>query len=180
MENPLRRHSSTSRTRRCTARRAVTLAVLPVVAYLTGCVTTNFTQPVASFQKSINTTTAAVGVYYTTLNSFERDLYLTHLALNPGEPLEATDKAGSPTPLLGTYFQPASIAARMDTLSLLGVYAQKLTDLAGNDAPQQAATATTALGASVTNLTTTFTGLTDPKAADKSAAQYVAPVSALG
>jgi hypothetical protein len=148
-----------------------------VLGLVTGCVTANFTQPVASFQKSVNTSSAAIGSYFTNLNEFERQLYLDDLALNPGKKLEATDKNGQPTPLLGQYFQAASIKARMDSLLLLGVYGQRLSELAGSNAPQQFSDNAKALGTSLTDLDKTFSQLA--KTPDKSAAAYIGPVSAL-
>ena len=154
------------------------VSLLVVVGLVTGCVTANFTQPVASFQKSVNTSSAAIGSYFTNLNEFERQLYLDELALNPEKKLEATDKGGRPTPLLGQYFQAASMKARMDSLALLGVYGQRLADLAGSSAPQQFSDNAKALGASLTDLDKTFSQLSRATP-DKTAAAYIGPVSAI-
>jgi hypothetical protein len=152
------------------------ISLLILLVSLTGCVTTNFTQPVASFKQSVNTSTAAIGAYYTNLNEFERQLYVDNIALDPT--LEVGEvQNGKPTPLVGEVFQPASIKARMDALSLLGVYAQRLTDLADSDAPQQVSTDAKALGQSLTDLDKTFSQLSGK--GDNAAAAYVGPISSL-
>jgi hypothetical protein len=133
---------------------------------------------VASFQQSINTSSAAIGSYFTNLNDFERQLYLDGLLLDPKQRLEATDEKGKPTPLLGGYFQPSSIKARTDSLTLLAVYGQRLSELAGSDAPQMFAENARILGDSLSNLDKTFSQLSN-QGSDNTAASYVGPVSAL-
>ena len=155
-----------------------TVLLLVIVSLVTGCMTTNFTQPIASFQKSVNTSSAAIGSYFLNLNEFERQLYLDDLALNPGKKLETTDEHGLPTPLLGQYFQPTSIKARMDALMLLSVYGQRLADLAGSSAPQQFSDTAKSLDTNLTNLDETFSRLS-VATPDKTAAAYVGPISAL-
>ena len=152
--------------------------LLVLLGPLAGCVTANFTQPVASFQQSINVSSAVIGAYLTHLNDFERQLYLDDLALDPTQPLERTSPAGQPTPLMGEVFHASAIKARMDSLALLGVYAQRLTNLAGSNAPQQFTAAVSALGGNLTNLDKTFARLSTDNT-DKSAAAYIGPVSAL-
>ncbi|MHB8422280.1 MAG: hypothetical protein ACYC9S_03345 [Leptospirales bacterium] len=144
----------------------------------TGCTTTNFTQPVASFQDSINTSSATIGIYYSSLNTFERQLYLDELALDPTQKVQAKDRSGHSTPLLGQYFQAESIKARMDALALLGVYAQQLTDLASSNAPKRFSTNATVLGQSLAKLDKTFSQLSG-KMSDPTASAYVGPISAL-
>jgi hypothetical protein len=160
------------------ARWAAVLLTVALPALGAGCVTANFTQPIASFQKSVNTSSAVIGEYFTNLNDFERRLYLDGRALDPELPVENTDASGQPTPLLGQYFQAASIKARMDSVVLLGVYAQRLTELAASKAPEQFSENAKALGASLTSLNKTFADLSDQKQ-DQTAASYIKPVSAL-
>jgi hypothetical protein len=152
------------------------ISVLLLLLFLAGCTTTNFTQPVASFRQSVNTSTAAIGAYYVNLNAFERQLYLDNIALDPTQKVGERQN-GKPTPLVGEIFQPASIKARMDALSLLGTYAQRLTDLAGGKASQQFSTAANALGEGLIGLDETFSQLS--KKEDKTAATYIGPISSL-
>ncbi len=142
---------------------------------LAGCVTTNFTQPVATFKESVTTSSAAMGAYYTNLNEFERRLYTDDLAFDPTREV-AEIEGGKPTPLLGEVFKPASIKARMDALALLAAYAERLTELTTSDAPDKLAGDTGALGEGLAGLDKTFADL---KKTDPSAQQYVEPVAAL-
>jgi hypothetical protein len=59
---------------------------------LTGCVTAQFAEPISSFEKSLSTSGAAIAVYYTELNRYERDLYLDRLAFNPDETLKFEER----------------------------------------------------------------------------------------
>ncbi len=52
------------------------IVVMLLIVLLPGCVTTHFTEPITSFQESINTSGAAIGSYYAELNQFEREIYL--------------------------------------------------------------------------------------------------------
>jgi hypothetical protein len=119
--------------------RAATLAsgALPLTVLLTGCATTNLAPPIASFQKSMTTTSAAIGTAFNNLNEIQRQLYLDEVALDPEKEVGIRDSAGEPTPLLGRTFQAPSIKARMDSLTLLANYAQKLTSLVGNSPGEQ-------------------------------------------
>lgn len=74
-------------------------AIEPLGLSATACVTTNFTQPVASFQQSVNSSSASIGTYFQELNSLERTLYFADLATDPAKRLEAIDKNGKPTGL---------------------------------------------------------------------------------
>jgi hypothetical protein len=154
-----------------------------LVVAQSGCVTTNFTQPVASFQQSVNTSSVAIATYYKQLNIFERRLYFDNLVANPGQKLLAVDESGNYTPFGHSFFAPAAIKARTDSLILLGVYAQRLTDLAGADPGAKVATNAQALGAGLANLDKTFTALSAPQAGkatvDPKAAKFAGPVSAL-
>lgn len=150
--------------------------VLLLLVLLSGCATVNYKQPVASFQQSVNTASVAIGSYYTNLNTFERQLYLEEIALDPTKEVWA-EKNHMRTPLIGGYFDAKSIKARMDALSLLGVYAQRLTDLAGSNAPEQFSNQMNSLGENLINLNKTFSGLSG--VSDKTASSYVGPVSQL-
>ncbi|MBS0420735.1 MAG: hypothetical protein JSR66_23700 [Proteobacteria bacterium] len=157
------------------------VAVLSLMA--SGCVTTNFTQPVASFQQSINSSSASLGTYFTQLNTLERDIYFEELATDPQLDLAAINKDGKRTAFGGKYFSADAIKARMDALALLGTYAQRLADLAGSDPGTQFATNVNALGTSLSSLDKTFTHLATASggkpAQDPVAAQYAGPISDL-
>jgi hypothetical protein len=148
--------------------------VLLVGCLGSGCVTANFTKPVASLKSSIDTASSAVGSYFTELNSFERDLYFEERAFNPELRVEKTDAEGKPTPLVGRLFTSESIEARMDAIALLGTYADRLAELAGSDAPKQFSSSAQALGTNVSGLIGTFGTLTG---SDPSARDYIGPVS---
>jgi hypothetical protein len=151
------------------------LVITALTCVTSGCVTANFTKPIASFKSSTDTAASAVGTYFTGLNQFERVLYLDDRIYDPDLRIEATDSAGNPTPLIGQIFKADSIKARMDSLSLLGSYADGLAALAGNTAPQNFATASMALGTNLLSLDKTFTSLSHTS--DPSAGGYIGPVS---
>ena len=148
--------------------------LLSAVCLGTGCVTANFTQPIGSLKSGIDTTSTAVGSYFTELNSFERDLYLEERVFDPQLRIEKINAAGKPTPLVGQFFTAESIKARMGAITLLGIYANRLAELAGSDAPQKFSSAAQALGANVNSLVGTFGSLSgkDPTSKD-----YVGPIS---
>src|SRR6266576_3239999 len=87
----------------------------------TACVTTNFTKPIASFQQSVNTSSAAMGEYYANVNEFERLLYLHDAALHPDQGV-FWQNANKPTPLAGQSFTAEAIRARMASLTLLATF----------------------------------------------------------
>lgn len=162
--------------------RAAALATLGLTA--SGCVTTNFTQPVASFQQSVSSSSASIGTYFKEMNSLERSVYFAELAGDPSKQLLAIDEEGHPTGLTGKVFSPDAVKARMNALNLLGVYAQRLADLAGSDPGAKFETNANALGDSLSKLDQTFAQLGAPGAAgkpakDPKAAAYVGPISAL-
>jgi hypothetical protein len=161
--------------------RALFLAVFGLSA--TACVTTNFAQPIASFQQSVNSSSASIGTYFSELNSLERTVYFADLATDPSKRLEAIDSSGKPTGLTGQTFSADAVKARMNALVLLGVYAQRLADLAGSDPGTKFETNANALGTSLSTLDKTFSQLSTPAAGkpakDPAAAQYVGPISAL-
>jgi len=142
----------------------------------TGCVTVNYKEPIASFQSSINTSGTAIGTYFSNLNAFERQVYIDGIALDANQEIFA-EISGSPTPLKGQKFSASSIKARMDAITLLGVYAQRLSDLAGSNAPQQFSSSMSTLGDNLKTLDNTFSTVL-PKS-DPTAANYVGPISQL-
>ena len=153
------------------------------VVLLTGCGKTNFIKPIASFQDSINTSGAAISVYYTELNQFEREIYLAECLYDPTKEVLATDEHGRPTPLLGTLFSAESIKARTDALALLGVYAQRLGELAESEAPTQFAEGAQILGTNLFNLSKTFEKLGksdgEKEIIDGTAKNYTGPIGTI-
>jgi hypothetical protein len=145
-------------------------------ALLSGCLNNRYIAPVTTFQSSTNQTIAVISAFYTSRNSYETQLYLADIAVDPTLAVATVDADGHPTPLGTPVFSPASIKARLDALSLVGVYASRLYALANTSAPADFATATTALGTSLTTLNTSFQSL---GAKDPTANSYVGPISSL-
>jgi hypothetical protein len=143
---------------------------------LTGCLNNRYIAPVTTFSNSTTQTITTIGAFYTSRNSYEVQLYLDDVAADPNVAVSTTDAKGNPTPLGKPVFSPASIKARLDALSLVGVYATRLYDLANTSAPSDFATASTALGTNLSKLNTTFQGL---GAGDPTANAYVGPISSL-
>jgi hypothetical protein len=164
------------------AAKSRTLAVVllfSVIAGLTGCGDKQFIKQVDEFQKGIDDTTDAVGIYYTELNSFERDLYLKELLFDKSKEVGLSQVVKGkiePTPLAGRTFSAASIKARMDAIQTLGKYGKQLASLAGTDAPERLAAASKGVGENINGLVTTFKTLSG----DPTASSYVGPFEALG
>lgn len=110
------------------------LICAPVVI-MSGCVANRYEAPAASFRDKTQQTVNILSSYYASRNSYEVHLYLQSVAADSQLPLETTDRNGAPTPLGKPVFSPASIKARLDALSLVGVYANRLYDLANSSAP---------------------------------------------
>lgn len=159
--------------------RTIWIAALILASVLTsGCATSKWAVPIGKYQKSVDATATIVGGYYKTLNSYERDLYLDSVYLDPALSLAATDQQGKPTGLVKGVFATESIDARLDALELIGVYGSRLARLAGTDAPGNFATGASDLGKSLTGLSATFQNLAGSQG-DSTAAAYVGPISTL-
>jgi hypothetical protein len=143
---------------------------------LSGCFNNRYLAPVTTFQSTTNQTISVISAFYTSRNSYETQLYLSDIAADPTLTVATTDAAGKPTPLGRPVFSTASIKARLDALSLVGVYGSRLYALANTSAPADFSTEATVLGTSLSNLNTTFQGL---GANDKTASSYVGPISSL-
>jgi len=120
----------------------------------------------------VNDASDAVGEYLRSIDDFERRLYLDIALYDPSREL-ATHVAGAPTPLLGRAFGPDAIQARVDAVSLLSAYAQRLADVASSDAPGKTTGAAAALGAELAGVPDRFKALPD----DAAAAAYAGPLS---
>lgn len=149
------------------------------LSFICSCVNIDFQEPISSFTQSLATANSSLLTYYTQLNRFERDVYLTHVLYDPALEILAVDAEGNNTGLLG-YFTAASIKARADALTLLTIYAARLGALAGTDAPGRFSAGSNVLGQNLVSLASTFQGLSsDPRQKDTTAASYIGPVSTL-
>ena len=134
------------------------LAFLCVALATAGCGNQRYRELIATFEQSVETTSAAVGTYFSELNEFERELYLQERWLNPELEVAASD-GNAPTPLVTPVFDPDSIKARMEAIRLLGVYGRRLAELAGTEAPAKFASNVEALGGNLSKLANTFGSL---------------------
>ena len=143
-----------------------------VVSSFTGCVTAQFIEPVVSFQQSINQSSFIITDYYEKANEFERDIYLNDCLFNPEKELLVYDNS-KPTPLLSATLNPESIKARADALVLVGIYANRLTELARNDSSTVFQRNSITLGDNLQNLGKTFANLSE---SDANAMLYSGPI----
>lgn len=153
------------------------LAAALALVVLQGCVSVTLREPIGAFQQGVARASASLGVYYTELNRFERELYLDERLYDPTQEVLATDAQNQPTPLLGKVFKPESIRARQDAIALLGLYADRLMALAGSDAPPRFSEGAKVTGEHLGTLAQRVSTLAEQ--GDASAAKYVGPVSAL-
>lgn len=162
--------------------RRIIIMLLSAIS-LTGCATAHYAEPITSLRNSINTAGAAIGVYYAELNKFEREIYLDERLYDPTKEVGITDEKGNPTALIGTPFSAESIKARTDAIEVLGVYSQRLGELAGSDAPKQFAEGTKILGDNLSNLNKTFDKLgkddAEKKIIDTTAKNYSGPIGTI-
>ena len=160
-------------------RRLLVLLLHCLALATTSCGNQRYRELIASFEQSVETTSAAVGAYFTELNEYERGLYLQELILDPSLEVAASVD-GVPTPLITPVFDTDSIKARTEAIRLLGVYGRRLAELAGAEAPAKFASNVEALGDNLSGLANTFSSLKDKrgiKKADATAANYTGPVA---
>ena len=157
--------------------RAGALALFACVL-LSGCTTNRYLAPATTFRDSTTRTISVISGFYASRNSYELEIYLTTVALDPTTNLEAKDKTGASTPLGKPVFSPASIKARLNALQLVGVYAARLCDLTNSTAPSDFSDASTALGKNLITLSNDFQSL-KTTSADPTAGAYVQPVTTL-
>jgi hypothetical protein len=154
-----------------------TVALSLVIMFcLSACVNARLDNPIGAFQKSVDESVGVIGKYYEGLNAYERKLYLEDAFLDPKKEILFTDSQGKPTPLTGSTFSAKSIKARLDSLSLVSMYAKRLGELAGSKAPTQFTENTKVLGDNLTKLSDTFKSLTG---SDSTASSYIGPISSL-
>ena len=140
----------------------------------------NAKEPIERFQKSTTLATTAISSYYNELNPYERNLYLQDVLLDPKKEVLRKGQDGKPTALLKEPFDPRSVQARIALIKQLARYAERLSVLAGNDAPERFSSSVTSLAGSLTTLHGTFSSLsTTATIADASARDYLGPISTL-
>lgn len=142
-----------------------------------GCTANRYEAPASSFRDRTQQTIGVLSSFYSSRNSYEIDVYLQSVAADGSIPLQTTDANGVPTPLGKPVFSPASIKARLDALNVVGVYANRLYDLANTTAPSKFQSAATTLGTNLSSLDKTFQSLQG--AADPTASKYVGPISSV-
>ncbi len=158
---------------------AVSGATLVVaLSLLGGCKTPgSYREPIALYQEGTAQARDALGLYYAEMNRYERDLYLDERLYDPGLDVLATDAAGQSTPLLGKRFSTESLQARMEAISLLGLYAERLAELAGAEHPGQLPEGAQVLGDRLGALGAELESLSQQ--GDASASKYVEPITSL-
>ena len=153
------------------------LAFLGVALVFSGCAANRYEAPASSFRDKTQQTINVLSSFYASRNSYEIDVYLQSIAADSSLPVQTTDSTGVPTSLGKPVFSPASIKARLDALNVVGVYANRLYDLANTTAPAKFQSATTALGQNLYSLDKTFQSLQG--ASDPTANKYIGPISSL-
>ena len=145
---------------------------------LGGCVTAQFQEPVGRYTTAMATANATIRVYFTEMNGFERKVYLKRVLFHSGLEVLAVDDSQKPTGLT-PIFSAASVKARLDAVSLLTAYGEKLAALAGADAPARFQAGSNVLGENLGKLDVTFQKLSNPAAADPTASKYIASIAAI-
>lgn len=157
------------------------LAMVFAVGSLSACVNVDFQEPVGKFSGSMTTANAIIGNYFTEMNDFEREVYLQQALYDPTIAIGTVSPEGRRTGLIPV-FSGESIKARMDALSLLTAYSERLAALAGADAPTRFNAGSQVLGTNLKNLAQTFDDLGtsgDGQSGDSTASRYVGPISTI-
>ena len=152
-------------------------AVVALSVILSGCTANRYEAPASSFRDKTQQTINVLGSFYSSRNSYEIDVYLQSIAADSSLPVQTVDSKGVPTPLGKPVFSPASIKARLDALNVVGIYANRLYDLANTSAPSKFQSAATTLGQNLSSLDKTFQTLQG--ASDPTANKYIGPISSL-
>lgn len=152
------------------------LVILSACAFLVGC-SADYKASTKEFKDTVDASSKSVGVYFLELNSFERQVYLEGILADKDLSLALTDDRGKKTALGGEVFSTESVKARMDSIRLIGKYAELLVNLADSDAPTKFASAADALGKNLSGLNESFSKLSGT--ADSTAGKYITPVAAL-
>jgi hypothetical protein len=152
-------------------------SVLVFLVVLCGCTANRYEAPASSFRDNTQQTINVLSSFYASRNSYEIELYLQSVAADSNLAIQTTDSNGVPTPLGKPVFSPTSIRARLNALRLVGVYANRLYDLANSSAPAKFQSSTTALGENLSSLDKTFQSLQG--VSDPTANKYIGPISSL-
>jgi hypothetical protein len=154
---------------------------LSILATSTGCDNSALKERIADFQESVGLVNSSVGLYFTEMNQFERDLYLQDVLLHPTMKVSSRGTNGTPTkpPTFGLFgpFSEDSIRARMDAITLLGRYGKRMAELAGSDAPERFNSAAQELGTNLAGLQNTFWSLAN--AGDPTARNFATPIGSI-
>jgi hypothetical protein len=151
--------------------------VLACSAVASGCAANRYEAPVTTFRDKTQQTIGVLAEFYSSRSSSEIDVYLNSKAADPAQRVEMVNEQGVPTPLGKPTFSPESIKARLDALNLIGIFANRLYDLANTTAPADFQAAATSLGTNLGSLDKTFQTLEGAK--DPTANKYIGPVSSL-
>ena len=157
------------------------ILMLSLATALLGCSKREFAKQIIDFQTGVDNTATATSVYYSELNSFERDLYLQERLYDPSQDVltvtrDPNDPSKNiPTALAGKTFSAESIKARIEAIQMLGLYGKRLAELAGSDASTRFAAGSQSVGNNLVKLGGTFSTLTG----DPTAKNYAAPLGAL-
>ena len=170
--------------------RPVTTFLLLLIVFLSACDNAEFRKQIEAFQLAMSDSHTAVEAYYLEMNQFEKDLYLLRRELDAKQdlgvvfaPLTPVTPGSSPALLkdalyINGPFSPKSIQARLDAIKLLGLYGNRLAELAGTTAPTVFETESAALGKNIVGLSKTFSDLAG-SGRDTTAASFAAPVGKL-
>jgi len=151
-------------------------ATVALVLGVTGCATNQYRAPIGAFRDDTQRTVGVLRDFYQSRNTYEVDLYLNGVAADPTFEVLTADSNG-PTPLGTTTFLPASIAARLNALDLVGAYASRLAALASSDAPSRFRDAAGLLGQNLASLDKTFQRLSGES--DPTASRFISPIASI-
>lgn len=164
--------------RNLSAHLEVIVLVLCIGVLAPGC-SSQYKAATAEFRSTIDDASKAVGVYFLQMNSFEREVYLESVLVDPSLKVLFVDAQGKRTGLTGDTFSRESIQARMDAIKLVGKYAELLASLADSDAPAKFKSGADALGTNLSSLSDRFQKLANPTQEDATASKFVGPLSKL-
>lgn len=165
-------------------RRGLYALVCAALVLAAGCDNTEYRQQIAVFQQSVGNTRSVVESYYLEMNQFERDVYFLRLELDKDKAMgikflkDSHQRVATEDLVVNGPFSNQSIRARLDAISLLGLYGTRLAELAGTKAPIEFATNASALGDNIVELSGTFQKLSG-NGTDPSAAKYIGPIGKL-
>jgi hypothetical protein len=152
------------------------------------CDNAAFREQIGEFQAAMNDSRASLESYYVEMNQFEKELYLLRRELDANEVLGAEFTSDRKPEEKFTFndkvlyiegpFPPEAIQARMDAMKLIGLYGNRLAELAGTESPVIFENETAALGENIVNLAATFNKLS-ATGADETAAKFIAPIGKL-